>query len=142
MPGIENLAPERTRHQQRVGRVAEALAGLLLDLLAARSSDVVPQPVGKLLAGREVVVAGLGRDGEAGRHRQAGVGHLGQAGAFAAQQVAHRRVAFCVPAAEGVQVTLGRAVGALGLGSGDGVGHGDESSSGPTGLAGTTAARL
>ena len=31
-----------------------------------------------------VLAASLGLDGEAGRHRESGVGHLGQAGAFAA----------------------------------------------------------
>src|SRR5579875_1158668 len=35
----------------------------------------------------EVVTAGVGGDGETGRHRQPQVGHLGQVGALAAQQV-------------------------------------------------------
>ena len=99
--------------EQRIGGVAEALAGLALDFACSASSDVVPQPVGQRLAGGEVVVARLGRDGEAGRHGQAGVGHLGQAGALAAEQVAHRGVAFGAPAAEGVDVALGGAMGAL-----------------------------
>src|SRR5262249_51236525 len=34
-------------------------------------------------------VAGFGGDGEAGRDREAGVGHLGAAGALAAEEVAH-----------------------------------------------------
>ena len=49
IPGIENLAPERTRHEQRVGGVAEALAGQRLDL-ADRLEDVVPEAVRELLA--------------------------------------------------------------------------------------------
>ena len=83
-----------------------------------RRQDVVPQAVGQLLAGREVVVAGLGRDGEAGRDRQAGAGHLGEAGALAAEQVAHRRVALGRTGAPGVDVALGGAVGAIGPGCG------------------------
>ena len=99
-------------HEERVGGVAEALAGLRLDRLDGLE-DVVPQPVGQLLAGGEVVVARLGGDGEAGRHRQARVGHLGEAGALAAEQVAHPRVALGPAASEGVDVALGGAVRAL-----------------------------
>ena len=121
MPGIENLAPERTDTSERVGGIAEALAGLPLDLVD-RLQHVVPQPLGQALAGREVVVAGLGRDGEARRHRQPGVGHLGEPGALAAEQVAHRGVTFGASAAPGIDVALGGAMGALG-GRGDGVGH-------------------
>ncbi|KRT63159.1 MAG: hypothetical protein XU10_C0014G0016 [Chloroflexi bacterium CSP1-4] len=106
-------------HEERVGRIAEALAGLALDF-PHRLQDVLPEPVGKLLAGVEVVVAGFGGDGEAGRHRQAGAGHLGQAGALAAEQVAHRRVALGLAGAPGVDVALrglvGAAVRARGLG--------------------------
>ena len=41
----------------------------------------------------EVGAAGLGGDGEAGRHRQPEVGHLGEVGALAAEQVLHVLVA-------------------------------------------------
>ena len=78
------------------------------------AEHVVPQTVGQLLARGEVVVARLGRDREAGRHRQAGVGHLGEARALATEQVAHRRVALGMARAERVDVALGRAVLALG----------------------------
>jgi len=33
MPGIEARQPERTRHQQRILRVAERLAGQLADVI-------------------------------------------------------------------------------------------------------------
>ena len=111
--GHRELGTRADADQQRIGGVAEALAGLALDFADCRQ-DVVPQPVGQLLARGEVVVARLGGDGEARRHRQAGVGHLGQPGALAAEQVAHRRVALRAAAAEGVDVALGRAVLARG----------------------------
>ena len=69
-PGHGELGARSDRHEERVRGVAEALAGQALDL-ADRRQDVVPQAGRQLLAGREVVVAGLGRDGEAGRHGQA-----------------------------------------------------------------------
>ena len=120
--GHGELGARPHAHQERVGGVAEALAGLRLDRLD-RLEDVVPQPVGQLLAGGEVVVAGLGGDGEAGRDRQARVGHLGEAGALAAEQVAHPRVALGLAAPEGVDVALGGTVRAL-AGNG-GLRHGD-----------------
>ncbi len=120
-PGHRELGARADGHEQRIGSVAEALAGLRLDLVD-RLEDVVPEPVRELLAGGEVVVAGLGRDGEAGRHRKAGVGHLGEAGALAAEQVAHRGVALGLTAAPGVDVALRRAVGTVG-GRGSGLGH-------------------
>ena len=109
------LGTRADAHQERVGRVAEALAGLVLDR-PDRFEDVLPEAGRKLLTGREVVVAGLGRDGEARWHGQARIGHLGQAGALAAEQVAHRRVAFRATTAPGVDVALGGLVGTLGRG--------------------------
>ena len=109
MPGIENLAPERTETRSGSAASPKPLPVGLLDL-ADRLEDVVPEPVGQLLAGREVVVAGLGRDGEAGRDRQPGVGHLGQTGALAAEQVAHRGVALGLAVAPGEDVALGGAM--------------------------------
>ena len=127
IPGIENLAPERTETSSGFFGVAEALAGPALDL-AHRLEDVVPQARGQRLAGREVVVAGLGRDREAGRRRQAGDRHLGEARALAAEQVLHAAVAFGRPLAPGVDVALGGLVGSIGTGCG-GRGHRDGCSS-------------
>ena len=48
--------------------------------------------------------ADLGLNGEAGRHGQPGVGHLRQAGAFAAEHVFHLAVAVGRAAAERINV--------------------------------------
>ena len=80
-------------NQQRILQIAELLAGDLFHLL-----DVLHDLRGDLgvdLAAILVVLgAGFGRDGETLGHRQTNVGHLGQVGALAAQQVSHVRVAF------------------------------------------------
>ena len=125
-PRHRELGAGADAHEERVRRVAEALAGLALDLLD-RLEDVVPQPVGELLAVREVVVARFGRDRETGRDGQPGVRHLGQSGALAAEQVAHRRIALGATAAPGVDVALRGSVGPVGTGCG-GRGHGASSS--------------
>ena len=46
MPGIENLAPERHRHQQWIVGIAELLAGLLLDALQGASIVCCHNPLG------------------------------------------------------------------------------------------------
>ncbi len=127
--GHRELGARADRHEERIGGVAEALAGRPFDL-ADGVEDVVPQAVGQLLPGREVVVAGLGGDGEAGRHRQARVGHLGETRALATEQVAHRRVALGAAIAPGVDVALGGAMGTFRGGRG-GRGH----RAGPSGMA-------
>ena len=93
MPGIENLAPERTDTSSGFCGVAEALAGASLHL-AHRVQHVVPEAGRQRLAVGEVVVAGFRGDGESGRRRQTREGHLGEAGALAAEQVLHGAVAF------------------------------------------------
>ena len=119
-PGHRELGARADRDEQRVGRVAEALAGPLLDLLHRREG-VVPQARRQLLAVGEVVVARLGRDRESGRGRQAGERHLGEARALAAEQVLHRAVAFGGARAPGVDVALRGGVGTIGGCSG--LGH-------------------
>jgi len=49
-----------------------------------------------------VFVADFGGDGEAGGNGHSQQVHLGQVGTFAAEQVAHRRIAFGLTVAEGV----------------------------------------
>ena len=51
-----------------------------------------------------VLATGLGLDGESRRDRQAGVGHLGQASAFAAQHILHAAIALGLASAEEVRV--------------------------------------
>ncbi len=122
-PGHRELGARADRDEERVGDVAEALAGTALDLVH-RLEDVVPEPRRQLLARGEVVVAGLGRDRESGRRRQARDRHLGEARALAAEEVLHPAVAFGRPLAPGVDVALGGLVGAIGAGCG-GRGHRD-----------------
>jgi len=118
-PGHRELGARADRDEQRIGRVAEAFAAQALDLLD-RIEHVLPQAVGQLFASREVVVAGLGRDREAGRHGQPGRRHLGQARALAAEQVAHRRAALRPSTAPGIDVALRGGVTTVGRG---GLGH-------------------
>ena len=127
-PGHRELGARADGDEQRVLRVAEALARPALDL-AHRLEDVVPQARGQRLAGREVVVAGLGRDRESGRRRQARDRHLREARALAAEQVLHAAVAFGRPLAPRVDVALGGLVGSIGTGCGC-RGHRDGCSSG------------
>ena len=59
------------------------------------------------------VGADLGGDGEAGRHRQAEIGHFGEVRALAAEQIAHVGLALGLAVAEGVDpfafgTTVGR----------------------------------
>ena len=103
------------RDQQRVGPVAEFLAGDAADL-GERLLDLAAQFLRILLVVRVVVGADLGGDGEAGRHRQAEIRHLGEAGALAAEQVAHVGAAFGAAAAEGVDpFAFGRAAAGFAL---------------------------
>ncbi len=83
--GHGELGAGAYRDQQRVVRVAEAAAHLALQGLQVRL-DLRGQAVG-LTPGRQVRLAGLGGDREAGRNRQAEVGHLGQVGPLAAEQI-------------------------------------------------------
>ena len=102
IPGIENLAPERTLTSSGSVGIAEAAAHLRLEL-GDLGGDLVVE------AGRparlHVGPAGVGGDREARRHRQLQhAGHLGQVGALAAEEVLvlHRRAAVLV--VEGVDV--------------------------------------
>ena len=53
IPGIESRAPLRTETQQRVGRVAEPLARLLLEA-RERLVDRLVEPVGRTAAAAHV----------------------------------------------------------------------------------------
>ena len=121
-PGHGELGAGADAHEERVGGIAEALAGAGLDVLHGRE-DVIPQAVGQPLPVVEVVVAGLGRDRETGWRRQAGARHLGQARALAAQEVTHPGVALRPAVAPGVDVALGGLVRAVGRRGGRGHGR-------------------
>src|SRR5690606_34206717 len=66
------------------------------------------QPLRPVPAVRAHVVAGLGGDREAGRDGEPDPAHLGEVGAFAAEERLHRAVAFGGAVAEAVDV-LGHA---------------------------------
>ncbi len=83
--------------QQRIFARAELLALQLLKLLEGGvhlGIDLWADGAAHVLA------TGLGLDGESGRDGQTGVGHLGQAGALAAQHIFHFAVAVGLAAAE------------------------------------------
>jgi hypothetical protein len=99
------------RHQQRLGGITEAAAGDLLDACHGLAHLLAQN--GRIGAAVGIVVrAHLGRDGQARRDRQPELGHLGQVGALAAQQVLHVGAAVGPSAAEAVHV-----LGSLGGGS-------------------------
>ena len=86
-------------YQQGIFQIAELLAGdllHLLDILHDLGHDLVIDLTAVLI----ILGAGLGGDGKALGNGQADVGHLGQVGSLAAQQLAHLRIAF------GEQVTI------------------------------------
>ena len=92
IPGIENFAPDRT----------ETSSGFVVEpncAPATRSSLRTCAIISSSMACgsfRPVVVPEVARrrgDRETRRHRQAGVGHLRQAGTLASEQVLHRPVA-------------------------------------------------
>src|SRR5205823_8313892 len=64
-------------------------------------------------------VADLGRDGEPGRHGETCIGHLGEAGAFAAEEVLHGAVAVGFPVCEEVHILPGFGIRDSGFGSWD-----------------------
>ena len=91
MPGMENLAPERTDTSSGSAGVADRLAHRRLE------PGPGPRHLGVEALGPaagHVGAAGVGRDGEPGRHRELEYRrHLGQVGALATQEVLelHRR---------------------------------------------------
>ena len=89
--------------QQRVRRIAELGPHRLFDLLE-RLFDLGLEFGGYLLAVGVEVGADFGGDGEAGRDGQADVGHFGEVGPFAAEQVLHVGVAISLAVAEEIDV--------------------------------------
>ena len=94
------------RHQQRIFGIAERLAGQLADMVQ-RLLDLRLQfrRIGFVV--RVEIGADRGRDGEAGRHRQAEIGHFGEVGALAAEQIAQARFALGLAVAERVDPLAG-----------------------------------
>ena len=88
VPGIENLAPDRSADQQRVvpGRRAAVLR-LVLQQALAPWSTWTRKATRFFLHQAQVLPTGLGGNGEAGWYRKAELRHLGKVGALAAEQV-------------------------------------------------------
>src|SRR5690606_32684261 len=91
--------------------VAEGAAHRDLDVADA-GLDLAVHPPGPAAVVHDVL-ARLGRDREAGRDGQPDAAHLGEVGAFAAEERLHRAVAVVGAVTEAVDV-LGRAGGAAG----------------------------
>jgi hypothetical protein len=96
------------RHQQRGGNIAEGGVDRLADR-SQRRIDLLRQVAGQLAAVAVVGGAHLGGDGEARRHGQAEVRHLGEVGALAAQQLLHGGGAVRFAGAEQVDTLVRRA---------------------------------
>ena len=75
------------RHKERLFRIAEFGADRCLDI-GERGGDLFLQ-IGRIAVVMRVEIgADLGRDREAGRHRQAKIGHFGETRTLAAEQIA------------------------------------------------------
>ena len=87
IPGIETAAPERTETSS-----GSCGSPKRLPVCSSRRAevpfDLLGEPVRELPAVRHVGAAGVRRDREAGRHRDAELRHLGEADALAAEQLA------------------------------------------------------
>ena len=100
-------APRADRDQERVARGRRAACRRRPRAGQMRRATCGHSAGGMLLAGRVVGGPGLGGDGEAGRNRDADLGHLGQLAALAAQQRPQGARAFRLAVRERVDV-LGR----------------------------------
>ena len=105
MPGIENFAPERTDTSSGFS-VDPSVAPAAFSSFFSCSAISLVDGGGNLRLLLVVDGADLGGDRESGRNGQAGVGHLGEAGALAAEQVLHVAVAVSLAVAEEVDVLL------------------------------------
>ena len=105
MPGMENLAPERTETSKGFCLSPSFWPGSSSSFASA-SSFWVEDIRGRLVAAVKVKPTGGSYDGKAGRNRQAGIGHFRQASAFAAQDVFHRAIAVGLTASKKINVLL------------------------------------
>ena len=87
MPGIDTAAPERTDTSSGLSPSPKCFPVAALQPLQG-VLHLGPEALGELVA-LEIVQAETAGDGEAGRDRDADGGHLGEAGALAAEHVLH-----------------------------------------------------
>lgn len=83
--GHGELGAGAHRHQQRVVVLAEPLAHALFE--GFQMSGYLVTECRRFLAAVQVDLAGVGRDGETGRHGQPEVGHLGEVRTLPAEQI-------------------------------------------------------
>ncbi len=115
--GHGKLRARAHAHQQRVLALAQFLALQFLQLLERRIH--LAFDFGGNTVAAHVFPASLGLDGEARRHGQPGVGHLGETCAFAAEVILHLAVAVGLAAAKRVNI-LRRGILVRGLNAGFG----------------------
>ena len=89
MPGMESRAPERQESSSGLVESPNFVAHDLLDAAGGPRSTWSRSSGGYLRPCCVEVGADLGGEGEAGRDGQADVGHLGEVGALAAEEVFH-----------------------------------------------------
>ncbi len=109
MPGIEARAPERTDTSSGFSGSPKVLPAMT-PTCGERRLDLAVEVAGIGLAVCVVIGADLGRDGEAGGHRQAQIAHLGEVRALAAEQIAHSGLTLGLAVAERVHPLRHRAV--------------------------------
>jgi hypothetical protein len=101
MPGIETRAPERTDSSSGLSGSPKT-ASCDLANLDQRFGYSAFETIGHVAAIVIVPDTGLRSDGQARRHRQAEMAHLGQVCALSAQEISIRSRAFRLPVAKSV----------------------------------------
>ena len=101
MPGIEARAPERTETSSGA-LPSPKPRPVMRPTSASRRVHSLGQAVGIAFAVFVIMRADFRRDRETGRDWQAEIGHFGQIGALAAEQVAHVGCTFGLAVAEGI----------------------------------------
>ena len=99
--GHGELCARADGDQQRIFAGAELLA---LQLFEPRQRFVHLGVDLRANVSAHVFAAGFGLNGESGRDGQSGIGHLGQACAFAAENILHAAVAVCLAATEEIHI--------------------------------------
>ncbi len=101
MPGIEARAPDRTETSSGFLRIREGSVGQRRHM-GERGVDLGRQLVRIAPAVGIEPIAELSRQRKSGRDREAEIRHLGEVGALAAEQIAHRPRTLGLAVPEGV----------------------------------------
>ena len=103
MPGMENLAPERTLTSSG-SEASPSFLPIFVFEVRERMRDLFADLFRDAVLVLKIDVADFGGDGEAGRNGNARAAHLGQASAFSAENVLHFAIAIGGAAAKCVNV--------------------------------------